>query len=452
MRWVAVVVLVGLGGTARADYVLVEPQPRDRKRGTPTVMYLNPCIAAPCSLRLDVDDADLNGSTIAFAAGPLTPFQYGEDAWAEVVACVRTMYALFGIEVTLDEPAAGSDYVEVMVAGSPFEIGRDGNVLGIAPLADDRSTQVNVIGLAFANNHNGNVAEICATAAHEAGHMFGLDHEFECKDDMTYLTGCGQKSFTNLEAACGEFDGPRECQCSGATQDSYKKLLAELGPGTLPGPPEVSIDAPDDGDAIVGGTNVFARTPENGRVIIRAELWINGWRWADQVGETVRTLYQIPLPIDVPDGVIDLEVRMVNDVGQVGTDSIRVTLGAPCTSPATCAAGQECDAEGRCVYPTPAGQLGEACTRDLDCASTRCLEYDANQICTANCMTDFDDQCPDDFTCLADSTGTSGACWPDALLPSSGGCCQTGAGGGGGGPAALLGLGTLAAILARRRS
>jgi len=454
MRRVALAVLVAIGGTAHAggravepgtDYVVVAPQPRLRKKGTAHVIYLNRCVSG-CAINTEVDDADIDGSTIPDLPGPLSPFAYGDAAWDQVVACVRDTYAPYAVEVTTDRPAAGSDYVEVMLAGSPFEVGLDGNILGIAPLANDCSTQIGVIAFAFANNHHGDVLDICATAAHEAGHTFGLDHEFECKDPMTYLVACGSKQFVNLEAPCGEFDGPRECRCSGSTQDSYKKLISDLGPGTFPGPPGVMIAAPAAGSTIAGGVTVFVETDEP-RTVIRVELWINGWRWTDVTGGSSQTLFTIPMPQGVPDGVIDLEVRAVNDVGAVGTAQIRVTKIAPCTSAATCAEGQSCDGEGRCVYPTPIGQLGDACARDLDCASTRCLSDGTNRVCASDCLTGFD-ECPPDFTCLPTESKTSGACWPDELIPGSGGCCQTG--GGGGGPA-VLALGTLALVLARRR-
>jgi uncharacterized protein (TIGR03382 family) len=428
------------------DYVLVPPQPKVRRAGTAHVLYLNRC-ASGCPLRLDVDDSKVDGSTIPESAGPLTPFMFGDAAWDTVVACMREAYAPYDIEVVTDPPADGTDHVEVMIAGRPGDVGLASNILGIAPLAVDCSTQTDVLAFAFSNIHpGGDLLDICATAAHEAGHTFGLDHAFECKDPMTYLPACGSKQFINLELPCGEFDGARDCRC-GPTQDSYKKLVSELGPGTLPGPPVVTIQAPAAGSQIPDGVTIFVDTDEP-RVVIRVELWINGWRWTDVTGTPSQTLFTIALPSGVPDGVIDLEARAVNDVGVVGTTSVRVTKGAACTSAATCAVGQECDGEGRCVYPPRPGTLGDECATDLDCDTTRCLSDGANHVCTSLCMTDFADACPDGFTCIETESKTTGACWPDDLLPSSGGCCDAGGGAPPAGPALLV-LGVW--VFARRR-
>ena len=405
------------------DYVIVEPQ-RYRSAGTAHLIYLNRC-AAGCTIRRDTDDSFVDGSTIPESAGPLTPFMFGDAAWDQVVACVRQSYAAYNVQITTDPPAPGTDHVEVMVAGTPSEVGLDTNILGIAPLTNDCSTQRNVIAFAFANAHaGGDVIDICATAAHEAGHIYGLDHEFLCKDPMTYLVDCGQKHFLNLQVPCGEFDGPRTCKCSGETQDSFRKLIDELGVGTLPGPPQVEIQYPLGGAVIGAGEMVFINTVEP-RVVIRTELWINGWRWGDGFGTPDQALFQIAIPPQVPDGILDIEAHAINDVGAEGVARATVTKGAPCADASTCIAGQSCDA-GKCVFPTPAGELGDECETDFDCASTRCLSDGTNHLCTDDCLIGFAD-CPSGFTCLQSTSPTSGACWPDDLIGGpKAGCCQAG--------------------------
>ncbi|MBA2538440.1 MAG: hypothetical protein H0V17_02290 [Deltaproteobacteria bacterium] len=45
---------------------------------------------------------------------------------------------------------------------------------------------------------------------------------------MTFLSGCGEKSFTDAEVPCGESEA-RACNCGGNTQNSYAYLADLLG-------------------------------------------------------------------------------------------------------------------------------------------------------------------------------------------------------------------------------
>jgi MYXO-CTERM domain-containing protein len=78
---------------------------------------------------------------------------------------------------------------------------------------------------------------------------------------MTYLTGCGVKSFQDIDAPCGEY-GPRDCECGGASQSSYQKLVAEFGrAGEAPAPetgapPELDEPSASAGCGVAGGRAV----------------------------------------------------------------------------------------------------------------------------------------------------------------------------------------------------
>jgi hypothetical protein len=81
---------------------------------------------------------------------------------------------------------------------------------------------------AFADVYGGDNQGICETVAQEVSHAFGLDHEFLCEDPMTYLSGCGAKTFQDQAASCGEFE-PRECSCGGSSQNSVQQMLQTIG-------------------------------------------------------------------------------------------------------------------------------------------------------------------------------------------------------------------------------
>lgn len=439
MRLAAVVVAsVALSpSVARADYVIVEPDHGSRPRDAngPDTLFLNRCVGG-CTITKGGNDARTNQSSIPSAqTSTLSEFQYTNELWDAVVACVRDTYRPYAVDVVTEEPTAG-DYVEVMVAGFPSELGLANNTLGIAPMASDCSSQVNWIAFAFANAHGTNpVLDLCATAAHEAGHVYGLDHEFDCKDPMTYLVGCGQKYFLNREIECGEFEdeGPRQCRCTGATQNSHLKLTTSLGVGELPPPPEVAIPYPTDGTAVIDGFAMFGEVVE-ARIVDRVEFWLNGWPWGTVPGRRDGTTYQYSAPGELPDGVIDVEIRAYNDLELMGSATVTVTKGAPCTSADTCLDGQACN-EGRCAWPEPTGANGDTCAIDADCVSRRCETDGEHSICTTSCTPGLAGGCEEGYQCLA--AGDGGVCWPSDLI--DGGCCNVG-----GGPA---GAGVLAALV-----
>ncbi len=410
------------------DYVLVEPQPRDLHRDAsgPDYLYMNRC-AAGCTVTPGGNSARTNTSSIPEAVTNLSAFTHGDETWDAVVACVRQTYAPYGVEIVTAEPTGDESYVEVMVAGAPAEMDLGATTLGIAPLAVDCSAQQNVLAFAFANVHSGRdlVVELCATVAHEAGHTYGLDHEFDCDDPMTYLVGCGQKFFLNVAAPCGEFDGPRTCRCTGATQNSHVKLSTELGTGTLPPGPTVSFSYPADGAIVQDGFSIFGLVLEP-RVVKRVEFWINGWPWSIQNGSRTTESYTYTTG-ELPDGIMDVEVRAYNDLETAGSATITVTKGEPCASAATCLDGQLCE-DGRCFYPAPTGVLGEECGIDADCVSRLCASDGVVGLCTERCLPSAADACAAGFTCL--TTGADdGVCWPDDRIGGAEGCCSAGDGG-----------------------
>lgn len=463
MRLALLATLIG------ASTALASPGPRLETVplvGTPhaqtaTVLYLNRCVGGCRVTKGGVNHAPSHTSQIP--DGPsgteytLTEYAWGDGEWDAFMQCMREVYSPYGVTITDQLPTAGIAYNEGIVAGSDGEIGLSG-VGGIAPVTNDCSPYSYVISFTFANDYGpNNTFTVCSVAAQETGHSFGLDHSYEfvdgssaCRDPMSYRGDCGgQRFFRNDQARCGEFS-ERDCRC-GPTQNTHLKLMTVLGPGTpITEPPTVSIAAPTAGETIGADTRVIA-TAFAQRGIAKVELWLNGYKWAEAKGVAwggdgqPEAGYPIAIPVEVPDSVLDIVVKAADDLGvTTETPPLRVTKGAACQGDDTCAKGQRCDAEGRCLWDAPVGELGVECEYPQYCKSGTCAgTADGELRCTQPCTTTNADSCPESFECLA--SGTAGVCWPvEAADPD---CCSSANGPG----SLLLALGLGFAWLAPRR-
>jgi hypothetical protein len=270
---------------------------------------------------------------------------------------------------------------------------------------------------------------------------------------MTYRTDCGgEKFFRNMPASCGE-NTVRECRCGG-TQNSHLKILNVFGPGTsIVPPPTAAVATPADGATVSSGFVVHA-TAGSKRGVARVELWLNGYKWAEapgasfgQIGQLDPSNYTLNVPSDVPDGVIDIEVKAFDDLGAEGDSQVvTVTKGQPCADASACAAGQKCDA-GKCYWDPASGQLGDACEYPQFCESGICQGTADQLICTQTCIVSSSGSCPEGYDCVQTS-GTDGICFPPA---EGGGCCSVGGGGALGLQCGLACL-VLGFVLRRRRA
>jgi hypothetical protein len=356
--------------------------------------------------------------------------------WNAIVQCMKEVYSPYAVTVT-DQKPTGVTYNEAIIAGHATDIGYANNqVGGIANVPGDCSSQNNVISFSFANGYvfPGRVLTICAVAAQETAHSYGLAHEYEfvdgmsaCKDPMSYRGDCGgQKFFRNQAARCGEF-APRSCNCGG-TQNSHLKILSALGPGTpITRPPHVEVVTPATGATIANGTTVVA-TAGAQRGVAKVELWLNNYLWVTREGAAFGgngqpdpSSYPMVIPTSVPDGVIDLVVKAYDDL-LIETDAppVTVTKGVPCASAASCAKGQKCEA-GKCFWDAPTGALGDPCDYPQFCTSGICSGTAATQICTQSCLFGVADSCPATYDCIM-TDGTNGVCFPAS--PQVAGCCS----------------------------
>jgi hypothetical protein len=262
---------------ARGRYIVVPPAPAEVPdelyAGAPQTFYLN---RSGGTFTPGFNDSRTNRTTVPGTTSVIDPWSGSDAEWQAVMACSRAIWAPFDVIITDVDPG-DAPHVEAVVAGRPGDVGLADNVLGVSPFAGDCSTIPNAIVYTFAELLGSNTQLICEVTAQELAHAFGLDHEFLCEDPMTYLEGCGAKSFRAEDAPCGEFE-PRECYCGASTQNSVELLLQRIGPSDGIAP-SVTIAEPADGATVAPGFRVVA-TAADAVAVILVELYIDGTRVA----------------------------------------------------------------------------------------------------------------------------------------------------------------------------
>jgi hypothetical protein len=189
-----------------------------------TLLYLNRC-SGGCSFVPGTDSSIDDRSSLVSSTSAISSYLWGNESFDEVVACVRDMYAPFDVSVTDSDPGP-VPHLEIVVAGYPGEIGLGAGTGNVAPFTC--GFVENGVAFAFANLYGDARQSICESAAQASASLGGLDHAYSCPDTMTFLFGCGPKSFTDADVSCGQFEA-RTCGCGGSTQNSYQTLLGLYG-------------------------------------------------------------------------------------------------------------------------------------------------------------------------------------------------------------------------------
>jgi MYXO-CTERM domain-containing protein len=385
---------------------------------------------------------------------PSTEMSCDDAEWAEIVACVTELYSPYDVIVTDVDPGSSVPHHEAVAAGSPDDMGITNNgVGGVGPLSPGCALHEDTVSFSF--DMWPSAQFYCAVIGQETGHGFGIEHTYNCLDPMGagYITSCGPLYFRNetlpctLESAAPQ-GAPRDCNCGGGMQNVHNKLLGVFGPNATPLPaPVVTLTNPTNGATFPSG-NEFTISASGvlRRGMGKAELYFNGYKWQTQEAQNNQTIFIFTAPPELPDGVIDVEVRLWNDLETVyGTATATVTKGAPCADESTCAAGQRCEA-GKCIWDPPSGNLGDACEYPQFCLSELC---ESGQ-CSSPCVVGIEGFCPTGFVCQGNGDGNNGFCLTEE--PPKEGCSA----GGDNPTAALFGqLGlvgvALAGVLRRRR-
>jgi hypothetical protein len=401
------------------------------------------------------DDSTNNVSSILSFDVDIPAYPHGQASWDQFMTCMRGLYSPFNIEVTDVDPGDAA-HMEVVVGGHPNHIGMGGGVGGVAPLTC--GVVPNAVAYAFPETYGDDPQGICEAAGQESAHAFGLDHEYLCEDIMTYLFGCGPKSFQDQDVSCGEYN-ERQCYCGGQTQNSYQYLLGVLGPAEDDAPPTVQITSPADGAGVEPGFTVQADASDDGE-LDRLELYVDG----DLVGADDAAPWSFTTAADLAAGPHQVEVRAIDDGAHVTADEITVRVD-PVTDP-----GEDDpvgpddpddpgvdpgdpDPDDR-VDPGVPGAFGSACDDGSMCDSNACAAASSGDgYCTEECGEGG--ACPLGYGCTALDVG-SYCLWSGADDAGDGGVVGLGAGGcavarGGSAGGLPILCAILVGLLARRR-
>jgi hypothetical protein len=196
----------------------------------PRIAYLNRCVGG-CTIFAGTDSAVSNRSSIVTGTRTLPAYPFGDASFNALVQCVQRVYAPYFIRVVTTDPG-DVPHRELMVGGTNSSVGQPAGTLGVAPWSCGIPME-NAIAFDFASSIGNDPAELCHTATHELGHLFGLDHDLNPPDAMSYAVLTDEANhFTDVEAGCfgPGSDTTTACFCgAAASQNTHAKLKNVFG-------------------------------------------------------------------------------------------------------------------------------------------------------------------------------------------------------------------------------
>ncbi|MBV8758645.1 MAG: hypothetical protein JO257_15270 [Deltaproteobacteria bacterium] len=412
------------------------------------VIYLNRCVGG-CTLHAGNDNSLTDTSSIPNGTSVVSQYSGTDAQWTQIVNCVKATYAPFDVQIVTTRPTSGN-FHEAIVAGHAADVGEGQGVLGVSPFSCGYIS--NSISFSFANEEPTNINDICWTVSQETAHSWGLDHKYDNRDPMTYLSsGPAVKSFQNQAGSCGEYSA-RQCSCTyqgtgSSAMNSYALIMATFGssaPDTVA--PTVHITSPANGAVVMPGFPINADAMDD-RVVDHVQLKIDG----QNVGNALTGApFVWNAPMTLTGNMHHVEVDAFDSAGNMGSAAIDVSFPQGCMHDTDCNMGQVCS-NSQCVAgPGMAGGLGSTCTMNSDCASNSCADDGmGHQYCVDACDPAHS-SCPAHFSCV-DTGGGHGVCWPGGDNGGGGGGGTGGCNAGGGNAPMLLGLGFAAMLITRRR-
>jgi MYXO-CTERM domain-containing protein len=397
-------------------------------------LYLNDCKPSGCTVTPGTDSSLTDRSSIPETTVVLDPYNHSQAHWDMLVACVKKTFEPFTIEVVTANPGSTVPHFEVMIGCSDTQLHPQLSAGGVAPYVSCGAQRSNGLSFVFPTTTS-DLEYLCGAVVQEATHVWGLDHELDAKDPMTYLQLGSLKRFQNNSADCGE-STPRSCRCGGPKQNSFKYMIDTFGLNPGLAPAAIEITSPKANAFVKPGFEVTLTS--TGPVdLIKADIKIG----TALAGTATDAPYKVTTPLmGMPIGKQTLSVAATDFAERPVTASIEVHVMQSCAGGAACA-------EGKCLgdvcYPDKevAGGLGASCTTAEECSTGSCIGDGTVSYCTAQCDPGL--SCPGGFDCV-ETGGGAGVCWP---AQSEGGGCSTS-----GKPSYLLvGLGLALLALRRRR-
>ncbi|MCB9554809.1 MAG: matrixin family metalloprotease [Deltaproteobacteria bacterium] len=366
----------------------------------------------------------LIGASLDYPALNFARFGDRAKAEKEIIDELKILFGDFAIEFVTERPSEG-EYTMMMVGGTGQGIQQNSQfTAGVAPLDCDNSNKKD-IGVVFGDKL-ASTKKIALVIAHEFGHTVGLGHVTEKKGIM--YPGL------NDETCCWvTSDQTNPGQCGRTQVNEVDVLTTALGVGegdTVT--PSVWFIRPGIGTVVPRDIAVEIDAADDLR-IHHVAIFLDGKLSAELDSRPFLIFLK-----DLPAGEHTLRAEAYDFKPNTATAEISFTVDGSCAK------------QGSCYYGTTGA--GGSCSAGSECTSGLCALSSGKGKCAVGCAADRT-FCPEGTTCT-DSAGTW-ACLADTSASvdqgtpgSAGGCTVAG------NPqsaAALLALGLLALIIARRR-
>ncbi|HEY4181510.1 MAG TPA: Ig-like domain-containing protein [Kofleriaceae bacterium] len=357
-------------------------------------------------------------------ASVLMPATTSGFNWPLILQCVKDHYVPFNVRIVESRPTTGT-YEQAVVGGDGSQMGfpASSGILGIAGSRNLCAVNETGIAFCFSEPHKSIPSpddELCATIAHEVGHLLALEHEIKDTDLMSYVpvSVSHTKGFQDFDSQCGtDASTVMQCRCSAATTNSAQRLDTFVGPRQMESvKPTLTINSPSSGATVAPSFTLTATASD------------------DKAMADVRVLGSTAAGNNVELGNAE---QQTDGKWKVEVDGLLIG-SQPITIIARDEAGNE--TTQMLTVTVKKAALGEDCSANSSCEANLCAQLDGNMFCTQTCGTG--NACPGGFECTA--AGTQSVCTPTG----GGGCCQSA--GPGDAVTSLLVLG-FGAVIARRR-